>query len=156
MKESAFWQTVKRHLESADTHASRIENSAGTGISDVTACRNGLEVFLELKIFHGQRIHFRNSQRSWIVNRTGVGGRVKVVAKKEDEVLVYDGRSTVLCQSKPGTDGKSFSVHWDDLPPPLYRCGKPIDWARLKDVIFDPSPANLPEHLDKACDRIVF
>lgn len=157
MKESAFWQTIKKHLDSADIHISRIESSTGSGVSDVTACRNGVSPWLELKVFHGNRLYFRNSQRVWIKNRTDVGGHVLVVARKDalhktigppDTIFVYDARLVVLCPSKPSTDNKSFSIDVDDLPQPLCKTYKPFDWNLIRETIFDPTPANLPEHLD--------
>lgn len=136
VKESYFWQQVKAGLESDDTHLSRIENTAGTGISDVTACHGGVEAWLELKVMHGNRLYFRNSQKTWIMKRTGVGGRVLIVARKDDDMIVWEGRAVMMSTHIPGTDSKSFSIHKDELPEPLFQCHKPFKWEGVKRAVF--------------------
>jgi hypothetical protein len=139
IKESALWQQVKNGLEDADTHLSRIENTAGTGISDVSACAHGVEVWLELKMFHGNDLHFRNSQRAWISRRLAVGGRVFIVARKDNQLLVYRAASVLAAlftQHPP--EKKSFHVKQVDLPTPLYSCRKPFKWAEVRQAIFGP------------------
>jgi hypothetical protein len=136
VKESYFWQQVKAGLDDASTHMCRIENTAGTGISDVNACCRGQEVWLELKVFHGRRLYFRNSQKSWIVRRSEVGGRIFILARNEDTLIMYDAAAMMQCEAIPGNDGKSFSVDVDKLPPPIYVCHKPFKWAELRERLF--------------------
>ena len=137
IKESALWQQVKNGLEDEQTHLSRIENTAGTGISDVSACSHGVEVWLELKVFHGNDLHFRNSQRAWITRRLSVGGRVFVVARGDDVLYAYaagDILQAPFTQHPP--ERKSFHVKCVDLPVPLYACRKPFKWAELREKLF--------------------
>jgi hypothetical protein len=144
--ETYFWQQVKGGLESLDTHLSRVENTAGTGISDVTACHQGIEVWLELKIVHSKRLYFKNSQRIWIAKRTAVGGNVKVVARKDSELFVWDARPVVLdCPHTPSTDNKAFSIKEDDMPAPLYHCRQPFNWREIKATIFGKSANQVKE-----------
>ncbi len=138
VKESYFWQQIKTGLESADTHLSRIENSAGTGISDVSACHKGVEVWIELKIFHGNQLSFRNSQRTWIARRAAVGGIVWVVARKDDEIHIYDAELTINCKHTPRGD-KAFTINKSDLPVPSFSCKKPFKWEAIKLTLF-PEP----------------
>ena len=136
VKESYFWQQAKMGLEDLDIHLSRIENTAGTGISDVSACRNGVEVWIELKVFHGRRMYFRNSQRSWISKRSSVGGRIFILARKDDELRLYRAMDVMVAEYEPSSDGKSFSVSELNLGEPLYRCCKPFRWGEVRAKIF--------------------
>ena len=136
VKESYFWQQVKAGLDDVETHLCRIENTAGTGISDVNACCRGQEVWIEMKVFHGRRIYFRNSQKSWIVRRSEVGGRIFVLARNENMLCMYDAAAVVQAESIPGSDNKSFSVDIDKLPPALFACAKPFKWAELRERLF--------------------
>jgi hypothetical protein len=145
IKESYFWSQVKAGLESLDTHMSRIENTAGTGISDVSACHNSVEVWLELKIIHGKRLYFRNSQKIWITKRAAVGGKILVVARKDGELFIWDGITTMFAPHSPGADGKSFSIKEDDMPPPLYHCRQPFNWREIKATIFGKSANQVKE-----------
>lgn len=123
-------------MESSDVHLSRVENTAGSGISDVTACHAGVEVWIELKVMHGNNLHFRNSQRSWIVRRTDVGGRVLVIVRWDDCLVIWKGRDAVLAPSTSITGKKAFYVKQSDLPVPLYACNKPFNWKEIKQAIF--------------------
>ena len=136
VRESYFWQQVKIGLDNVETHLVRIENSAGNGISDVNACCRGQEIWLELKVFHGRRLYFRNSQKSWIVRRSEVGGRIFVLARNEDTLIMYDAAAMMQCEAIHGNDGKSFSVDVDKLPPSIYVCRKPFKWAELREKLF--------------------
>lgn len=134
--ESQLWAQIRASLSSADTHVSRIENTVGTGISDVSACHGGVEVWLELKVFHGQRLHFRASQRIWITNRTHVGGRVFVVARMDNVLMIFDGKAVVDTPNYKIETSKAFSILLQDLPTPLYSCKKPFDWTKIKQALF--------------------
>jgi hypothetical protein len=137
VKESYFWQQVKAGLDDAGTHLSRIENTAGTGISDVSACCLGREAWIELKVFHGKRLHFRNSQRVWITRRVAAGGRVLVLARRDDDAVLYRALDVVLSACKVESDGKSFSIDASDLPTPIFSCHKPFKWSELRSAIFE-------------------
>lgn len=90
MRESEHWSRVRQKLH-PDIHATRIENSATAGVSDVTMCRHGIEVWVELKIQKGNMLEFRSSQPVWIRKRMTAGGRVVVLARKEDDLVLYAG-----------------------------------------------------------------
>ena len=137
VKESYFWKQVKAGLEDVETDLCRIENVAGTGIFDVNACRRGREAWIELKVFHGRKIYFRNSQRSWAVRRSKVGGRALVLVRNDDVLFLHSAIAIVNAKSTPGNDGKSFSVDASDLPAPLFTCAKPFKWSALREAIFE-------------------
>ena len=136
VKESYFWQQVKSGLDGPDVHMCRIENTAGTGISDVNICAGGRELWLELKVFHGKILHFRTSQRIWIARRLQVGGTVWIVARNGDDFELYDAAAVMAAPHKSNPEKKSFSVATADLPSPVYRCSKPFRWGEIKDALF--------------------
>jgi hypothetical protein len=136
VKESYFWSQVKTGLSSQDTHLCRIESTAGTGVFDVNGCHEGQEVWIELKVFHGQRLHFRSSQKSWGSTRSKVGGRIWILARKDDEMLLWHANLVFACEAKVDKEGKSFSILAKDLPPPIFSCKKPFKWQELKDILF--------------------
>lgn len=142
VKESYFWTQVKAGLGDDETQLCRIENTAGTGIFDVNGCRAGREVWIELKVFHGNRVHFRNSQRIWGLRRASVGGNLYVLIRHDNGLggavmLLYSAMAVfnVAYKSEPG--GKSFSILSNDMPEPLYRCSKPFRWDGLRTQIFE-------------------
>jgi hypothetical protein len=136
VKESYLWQQVKQGLEDDQTHLSRIENTAGTGISDITACNGGVEVWIELKVFHGNRLHFRNSQKIWILKRTEVGGRVLVIARKDATIFLYDAKEVMRCKHEATSDWKSFTIKMEELPIPLFTGNKPFKWKDIRCTVF--------------------
>ncbi len=135
--ETYFWKTVKNNLSDEYTHLSRIENTAGTGISDVSGCRKGKEVWIELKVSHGKRVHFRTSQRAWIMTRTGVGGTVWVLIRIEDDVVLYRAKEVLASKFQVAADTKSFSILLTDLPQPVHRSTKPVAWKEISKIIFE-------------------
>jgi len=136
MRESTFWSQVKAKLVDDETHLCRLENSSGSGMPDVNGCRRGAERWIELKMFHGQRLHFRASQRSWMLSRKKVGGKVWVLARKDDEIFLWAAWHLLESPSKVEKEGKSFSIKYDDMPGAYFRDSKPFAWDKLRDAIF--------------------
>ena len=139
MKESALWASIKANLDGPDVHMSRVESTVGSGMSDVAACCGGQERWLELKMFHGSRLHFRNSQRIWMGKRTAVGGRVLVVARRDDDLMIWRAQDVLTAPHTSYPERKSFSVSANDLPTPLYTCHKPFKWFEIRTAIFSPT-----------------
>lgn len=87
--ESDFWKQLRKAL--IDTcpgvHATRIENTAVAGVSDVTICFRGREVWTELKVMRRGRLKFRTSQKVWTPLRRAAGGRVFCLARDENAVV---------------------------------------------------------------------
>ena len=138
MRESAFWADVKKHLSPA-VHVTRIENSATAGVSDVTTCRAGVETWLELKIQHGNMLEFRSSQPVWIAKRMTAGGRVLVLARKDDEIVLYHGGVCCGTEKSPAepVPGKK-AVRVSASPQYVkFRTSKPFDWRALENKIFE-------------------
>jgi hypothetical protein len=138
VKETDFWSLVKKNL-SDRVHVSRIENTAGSGMSDVSACRfPGREVWLELKIQKGNILEFRTSQPVWIDKRLRVGGRVLVLARSDDNIILYHGGVCFGTVDRPPVPvkGKKAVRVVADARYKLFGTSKPFDWRRLEDSIF--------------------
>jgi hypothetical protein len=137
VRESYFWVQFKAAMVGF-AHASRIENTAGNGISDVNLCRDGIEVWVELKMMKGSRLHFRNSQLSWILTRAKFGGRVRVLARNEDVALLYDAQKLLTLNQHRAETPQSFSILVPKVDDEslLWRSPKPFKWQELREVLF--------------------
>lgn len=103
----------------------RVENLVGTGQPDVNGCLNGVEVWVELKyVRSGWAIKFQPTQPAWILKRTAYGGRVFILARKDDTFYLYRG-----AQVRELLD-RGLRVD------PLLRLEKPFNWPRLLEVLF--------------------
>lgn len=133
MKESYLWAQLKAAIGDS-AHLCRIENTAGAGISDVNGCRNGREIWIELKMFHGARLHFRTSQLNWIFTRGRHNGMVWVLARDGDEVRLWDANVLLKSSERRSQTEKSFSI----VPgtPPIWSSRKPFKWGELSEVLF--------------------
>lgn len=146
MLEREFWASVKNGLgQIQGTMLDRLENELGSGIPDVTACCGGRDAWLELKVFKGNFLWFRTSQRVWITKAALVGRRVFVLARDGDYVKLYDAFACMQAEHTPYAQRKAFSVHRDKLPSPLFFNVKPINWANLHAIIFQKGEAQTPK-----------
>lgn len=137
MKESYFWQTVRSHIP--EVHWSRIENVAGSGIPDLNGCYGGKELWVELKMFRGKQISLRNSQLVWTAKHLQAGGDVVLIARKDDEIWVFEGSVILMLSRDPdisrSVDDKSVTM----VPPPeraLKIFHKPFHWEGLRHLLF--------------------
>lgn len=140
MKESYLWTQFKAAMDGF-AHASRIENTAGNGISDVNLCKDGQEIWVELKMFKGRRLHFRNSQLNWIMTRRKFGGRVLTLARSDNALMLYDAEKLLTkCARRPEGD-KTFSIQPDGIETDytLWRSIKPFKWHELREILFVPN-----------------
>lgn len=102
-EQAHVWAPLRRNTP-VGVHWNRIENTAGTGMADLNGCHRGVEVWIENKIYKGNRVEFRPTQPGWIMTRRMAGGRVFVLARKDDSFLLYDGgRVLQLAEQGIGT-----------------------------------------------------
>lgn len=92
MKESDFWaDKVKPRLPETCTY--RLENGVARGMPDVNVSWSGRELWLELKVFKGNRIEVRFSQFKWLRNRIKHGlENTFIVALHKEEIWTWHGR----------------------------------------------------------------
>lgn len=122
----------------------RIESVTSVGQSDVHGLYQGVDIWIELKIFHGNIIDFRKSEISWITRRIMLGGRVWILARKttksEDALYLYRGSDipALLANGVISIEGKRQGI----LKAPLTICSwgsvwlSPFNWEALKERMF--------------------
>ena len=130
-----IWAPLRDNLR--DPHWERIENSAGRGRPDVNGCLRGHVVDVELKIFHGRQLVFREGQPVWIHKRAWAGGRVFVLARAGDVLYLYQAVE-VVGSSVPRTllanGDTAYTVL--DVVSPLCVCPRPFNWKALQAYMF--------------------
>jgi hypothetical protein len=146
MLESELWSLIKRGLDKNPLiHSCRVESTVGTGMSDVNTCRAGVERWIELKVSHGNWLHFRNSQRGWIARRTAAGGVVLVLARHIDSLFLWNAPDLLTPDMVESVDDKSFKVSLGlALPLKIDAWSKPYPWSTIADEIFRPRAATNP------------
>ena len=81
------------------THATRIENRAGSGVPDVHLVHDGVAVWVELKIAKANTINMRPSQIAWNMAYSAAGGISFILVSrpsKGDLFLFEGGKSLQL------------------------------------------------------------
>lgn len=140
MLEKYLWRMIRENTSVAIDWC-REENVVAAGMPDVNGCRHGVDIWLELKIFGGNKIHFRPSQPSWIRRRCAHGGRVWIVAWKEPGVLyLYNGNvlKYLLASGVAAIDdvpnGTADVIALDRLA--TLQLSVPVDWQKFERTIF--------------------
>lgn len=133
MRESTLWTLIRDRLPG---HLTRIENLAGIGQPDVNACYDGSEVWIELKMMKGNYLYFRTSQISFFSRRCKERGRVFVLARKDNDIIVFRAESVLAVAEllEPVKDG-ACKIQWALIPDP-YVFSKPWRWQNIADLIF--------------------
>lgn len=131
-----IWPLLKQNISAAWT---RIENTAVPGAPDVHG-QNGTSVWIENKIFTGRKLHFRPSQPAWIMRHVAHGGRVFIIARKNDTLLLWRGSDLpeLLRRGTASVDGIASPVAPPGLSVDLavWASSKPFDWPGLQKVLF--------------------
>lgn len=133
MREAQLWTLIREKLTG---HLVRIENLAGSGQPDVNACLKGSEVWIELKMVKGNYIIFRSSQIAFFSRRAAVQGKVMVLARKEDNLILFRAEDVLSVADllEPVKDG-SVKIHWTKIPNPVV-FSKPWQWEKIADLIY--------------------
>ena len=140
MKEKThIYPLLKRNVPA---HWTRIENRVGVGEPDVFGQHNGLAAWVELKLFKGNKFSFRPSQPAWIMMNISHGGRVFVLARKKDTMLLFNGkhipelirRGTAIVDGVKDHPEAPTNLSMDLAD--LVLLNKPWDWATMKEVLF--------------------
>jgi hypothetical protein len=113
----------------------RLENLVGTGMSDANGCLNGVEVWVEHKIVKGHRIIFRPTQPAWMTRRAIHGGRVFVLARKDDFLYLWSGPGLRVLLQSCQTQGDTLVADYRAADPVLL-LPKPFDWQLLLETLF--------------------
>ena len=115
-------------------HWNRLENLVGTGAPDANGCLNGVEAWIENKIVHGNQIRFQPTQPAWIIQRLMHGGRVFVLARKDDVLMLYQGDALFKLVRSVAPHGKHLTADYRAGKPLLFP--QPFQWGVLLQTVF--------------------
>lgn len=124
MKESAFWQLIKKNLK--NVHLQRIETGGtGRGIPDVNGCSDSIEFWAELKVVNsGKKIRLRPEQIGWLIQRSKHGGKTFIIVRAPNShIYLYKGED-----AKEVLD-EGLRKH------PILTLIKPYDWDSLLETM---------------------
>jgi len=85
--ETKLWKKVKENLP--DIHWTRFENWASPGVPDCYGIKDGISVWVELKVIHSNKIVLSPFQKSWNFTHSLKGGRSFIMATTLEESLLY-------------------------------------------------------------------
>lgn len=131
MVEAWLWERVKKGFEPLMVHCVRIENAVSSGLPDVNCCYNGKDFWIELKIVREGRVQLRSSQTAWITARSGFGGRVVLLAKSDEDLIMYRGIDVF---------NLAMSNGYIEKVKPWARFYKPWNWLAIRDKILSYDP----------------
>ena len=123
MDETDIYNKIRNNWAGLDII--RIESSASNGIPDLNFCHEGFDVWMELKILHGDRIYLERFQSQFHVRRNRAGGKSIIFAADPKRIKVLR-LSDPLALSKAIDKGK-FRVY-DTSDPTLLELV--IQWDR--------------------------
>jgi hypothetical protein len=109
----------------------RIENAAGVGMPDLLGCYNGSTILIESKIWEGQVVGLRPSQLGWLTKYTVAGGVSFIVAKRNLELHVFDGKRVLeIFQGPPTKPAELIMQPW------TRKTGTKYDWQQFRAHVF--------------------
>ena len=85
--ETKLWKLVKENL--SDIYWTRFENWASPGVPDCYGIKEGISIWVELKVIHSKKIKLSSFQKSWNYNHSLQGGRNFIIATTLEESLLY-------------------------------------------------------------------
>ena len=106
--ESRFWKLIKENLK--DIHWTRFENWASQGVPDVYGIKDGISVWIELKVITSNRIKLSPFQIAWNFSHSLKGGRNFIMATTPCRTLLYIFPGSVV--HSIGSIAKLPSTYW--------------------------------------------
>tara|TARA_R110000765_G_scaffold1239_1_gene3167 strand:- start:111 stop:527 length:417 start_codon:yes stop_codon:yes gene_type:complete len=133
--ESKFWKLIKKNL--TDISWTRFENWASPGVPDVYGIKDGISVWVELKVITSNQIKLSPFQKAWNYNHSLQGGRNFIIATTHDQRLLYifpgiEALSIVSIAKLPQS-------HWC-----IKLMGGPGPWQQVREILLH-SPLPKPE-----------
>ena len=142
--DGGLWAEISKHTTGVDW--CRIESGlTGGGIPDLNGCRDGVEVWMELKQTSAWSVRIRPDQVGWAERRIRRGGRVFLLTRRHHDGGPRLGPAVDELWVHRGVDMRG--VLRDGMregPPPLMVCsGGPSswDWDRVLRTLFEISSA---------------
>jgi Holliday junction resolvase len=89
MTEKTFSTWLVKHLRTNGWDVQRIETSTGNGVPDVNCCKNGEELWLELKCLDTVEPILRPMQYAWMLRRVKAGGTCVIINMHKRSGNIY-------------------------------------------------------------------
>tara|TARA_R110002153_G_scaffold154596_1_gene306621 strand:+ start:162 stop:584 length:423 start_codon:yes stop_codon:yes gene_type:complete len=106
--ESKFWKLIKENLK--DIHWTRFENWASQGVPDCYGIKDGVSIWVELKVITSNRIKLSPFQIAWNFSHSLKGGRNFIMATTPSPSLLYIFPGSVV--RSIGSIAKLPKPHW--------------------------------------------
>lgn len=135
MKETALFAKLRPQLANWGEY-DRVENSAGSGMSDVFYNIGGRTGWIEMKVAHGDLIYFEKFQPQWMRKHVKQGARIFVmVMDKREAIHLYP--AGVILAARMFPKEKWTCVDQTELPrvfcmEPPYR-----SWRSVRDILIE-------------------
>ena len=134
MKESEFWSSLKlgtqrfveSNYKSLHLYWTRIENIGGSGVPDAYGFIGRRHAWVELKVAHGNKVHFQPSQIAWLTDHAL--DNAFILVKKDDTIRVFPGHAVHFVHSE-GWNSPCMVLE-------LRKIGGRYDWQKLMLQLF--------------------
>lgn len=133
MKETKLYAKLRPQLLSWG-ECDRVENSLGSGMSDVHYNIAGTLGWIETKVAKGDWVYFEKFQPNWMMKHARLGARIFIIVlDKFETIRVY--RAEEALGPKREVYGKWQRVRVKDLPPCLCLDPPYRDWGPVKQML---------------------
>ncbi len=136
--ETKLWKKVKENL--SDIHWTRFENWASPGVPDCYGIKDGISVWVELKVIQSKKINLSPFQKSWNFTHSLKGGRSFIIATTLPYRLLYIFPGIVA--SSIGSIAHCPSPHWK-VNMRIAGDAGPGSWNQVREILLHsplPSP----------------
>jgi hypothetical protein len=133
--ESKFWNLIKKNL--SDISWTRIESWASPGVPDCYGIKDGVSIWVELKVITSNKINVSPFQKSWNFSHSLQGGRNFIMATTRCQSLLYIFPGSVV--HSIGSITKLPSTYWS-----IDVVQGPGTWMQVREILLH-SPLPKPE-----------
>lgn len=133
MRETKLYQKIRPHLL-VWGECDRVENAAGSGMSDVFYNIGGICGWIETKVAKGDLIYFEKFQLPWIGKHHRHGARMFVlVMDRYDTIHLYPAGVILKAERTPYE--KWVTVNMKELPPVFNMPAPYRSWKSVRDIL---------------------
>ncbi len=130
--ETDLWQLLRKKINGYST---RIENVISSGFPDVVTVNGDQTILIELKVEKKGWVYFRTSQISFFVRTRKVKGKVWILSRAGDYILITSSNELLKLTGVPYKEGyMRYKQH--DITDISIVWAKPWDWTHVNAVLF--------------------
>lgn len=133
MRETKLYQKIRPHLL-VWGECDRVENAAGSGMSDVFYNIGGVCGWIETKVAKGSLIYFEKFQLPWIGKHHRIGGRIFIVVMDKDETIHVYPAGIVLKAERRSIE-KWTVIDMNEMPPVFNMHAPYRSWGMVRDIL---------------------